>query len=261
MIKKGLPILILLFIVLTSCTQQKQLIYLKDVASDSTTTLIPNNNIPEYRIQQRDILYIKIMTLNEEMNNILNVGSSSSSSQLYQSETNLFINGYTVDDSGSVEIPILGKIKVLNSTIVEAQQAISEKADVYLKDANVFLKLMSFKYTILGEVNKPGTYNNYNNQLTILEAIGKSGDITPYGNRKKILILRPTQNGTKVYKVNLTDKDLLSSKSYYLLPNDIIYVEPIKSKIFQINMPSLGLLLSSITTLILVLNYINIHKV
>jgi len=120
----------------------------------------------------------------------------------------------------------------------------------------VNIKLISFKFTVIGEVRQPGTYTNYNNQLTVLEAIGMAGDITDYGNREKVLVVRPTKEGTYTYRINVQDKNLLQSEGYFLLPNDIVIVEPIKSKPFQLNLPTLSLLLTGISTLILVLSFI-----
>ncbi len=243
-------------IVHTSCTSHKQLVYLGNVDSVSADNFFPKNR-PDYRIQTRDILYIKVYSLNEEMSNLINQTVGSYQQNLYQNETSLFINGYTVSDSGYVEIPILGRIHVEDKTVNEATNAIRTRAGQYLKDVTVIVKLVSFKFSVIGEVNRPGTYNNYNNQLTVLEAISMAGDITDYGNRKKVLVLRPASTGTHTFRLDLTKKDILSSDGFYLLPNDIVYVEPIHTKTFRINTPTISLLLTSISTLILVLNFIS----
>jgi polysaccharide biosynthesis/export protein len=138
----------------------------------------------------------------------------------------------------------------------EAINAIRQRADRYLKDATVIVKLISFKISVIGEVNRPGTYNNFNNQLTVLEAISMAGDITDYGNRKMVLVLRPAADGTSTFRLDLTNSEILSSDGFFLLPNDIVYVEPIRNKSFRINMPAISLVFSSISTLILILNYI-----
>jgi polysaccharide biosynthesis/export protein len=250
-----LSILSSIIISFTSCTSHRQLVYLKNVDSVSGNNFYPKNP-PVYRIQNRDILYIKIYSLNEEMSDLINQSIGSYQQNLFQTETSLFINGYTVSDSGYVEIPILGKVAVVNKTLDEAIASIRERAMVYLKDATIIAKIISFKVSVLGEVNRPGTYTNFNNQLTVLEAISMAGDITDYGNRKKILVLRPSKNGTETFRLDLTNKKILSSDGVFLLPNDIVYVEPIQSKSFRINIPTFTLVLTSITTLILVLNFI-----
>jgi polysaccharide export outer membrane protein len=147
----------------------------------------------------------------------------------------------------------------VNLSIGEATAEIQKAADKLLKDATVQVKLLSFKFTVLGEVARPGTYRNFNNQLTVLEAIGTAGDITSFGNRERILVLRPGTAGTQTYRINLKTKELLSSEAFFLLPNDIVYVESIDSKIFQLNIPTVSLLIttlfSTISTTLLILNF------
>jgi polysaccharide export outer membrane protein len=280
-------LLVCLLVAISSCTSHRQLVYLKNVDSVSTETRINqgstksmkinsrvpddhnliNKNFseenyypksrPEYLIQTRDIMYVKIYSLNEEMSNMINQTIGTYQQNLFQNETSLFINGYTVSDSGNIEIPVLGKVRVAGKTMDAATISIKQRADQYLKDATVIVKLISFKVSVIGEVGRPGTYNNFNNQLTVLEAISMAGDITDYGNRKRVLVLRPTSNGTKSFRLDLTNSSILTSDGFFLLPNDIIYIEPIKSKSFRINMPTISLAFTSISTLILVLNYIN----
>ena len=252
---------ILLFILVTnliilSCTNQRQLIYLQGVDENSDTSFYAMNQL-DYWIQSQDILYIKVYTLNSEVSDLINQTSSSNQQNLFQNETSLYINGYTVNDSGYIEIPVLGRIKIINLTLDETIETIRQRADQYLKDATVIVKLISFKFTVMGEVNNPGIFRNFNNQLTVFEAISMAGDITDYGNRKKILVLRPSEKGTETFRLDLTNKNILTSEGFFLLPNDIVYVEPIKSKTFKLNIPNITLAFSSITTLILILSYIN----
>jgi polysaccharide export outer membrane protein len=247
---------VLLLSVFTSCTSHRQLVYLRNVDSLSAENYFPKTR-PEYHIQNRDILYIKVYSLNEEMSQLINQTMGTYQQNLFQNETSLFINGYAVSDSGYVELPVLGRIRVEGYTVDEATEAIRERAGMYLKDATIIVKLISFKVSVIGEVNRPGTYNNFNSQLTVLEAISMAGDITDYGNRQKILVLRPDDKGTRTFRLNLTSKDILTSEGFFLLPNDIVYVEPIQSKSFRINIPNFSLALTSISTLILVLNFIN----
>jgi polysaccharide export outer membrane protein len=249
-------LLMMAAIAFSSCTRQRQLVYLQHVDSLGAETFYPKTR-PEYRIQTRDILYIRIYTLNEEISNLINQTMGASQQNLFQNEPNLFVNGYSVNDSGCVEIPVLGQIAVANKTMDQAISTIRERAAQYLKDATIVVKLVSFKFSVLGEVNRPGTYSNFNNQLTVLEAISMAGDINDYGNRRQVLVLRPTRDGTRTFRLDLTNKSLLTSDGFFLLPNDIVYVQPIKSKMIKINIPTISLLLSGISTLILILNFTN----
>jgi len=255
-VKRILLILSAAALLMASCTSHRQLVYLKDVDMTSKEEFYEKNR-PEYRIQTRDILYVKIYSLNEEMSSLINQTIGSYQQNLFQNETSLFINGYAVSDSGYIEIPILGKIPIAGKKMDEAIASIRQRADHYLKDATVIVKLISFKISVIGEVNRPGTYNNFNNQLNVLEAISMAGDITDYGNRQRVHVLRPDANGTHTFSLDLTDRNILTSDGFYLLPNDVIYVEPIHSKSFRINLPTVSLFLTSVSTLILVLNYIN----
>lgn len=246
-----------------SCTSQKELMYLSNLDTTSVQQFFPMER-PSYRIQYQDILYVDIFTLNAEMNILLNPSSSTSSSQIYRDESNIYVYGYTVSDSGNISLPVLGDIKVYGLTIEEIKKSVQIRANQYLKDAIVNVKLLSFKFTVIGEVNRPGSYTNFNNQLTVLDAIGMGGDISDYGNRKRVLVLRPTKDGTQTYRINLQDKNLLQSEGYFLLPNDIVIVEPIKSKPFQLNIPTTTLIitttLSTLSTLVLLLTFINSTK-
>jgi polysaccharide export outer membrane protein len=254
MIKNILLTAFLIFLI-SSCTNQKQLVYLQNVDTQTTENIYFKQQV-NYKIQNQDILYIRILSIDDRTNDLINIASSRYQQNLFQNETSLFINGYSVNDSGYVDIPVIGEVYVLNKTVEEAKNAIKGKTDRYLINASVIVKLISFKFTVLGEVNRPGVFRNYNNQLTVLEAIGMAGDISDYGNRRRILVIRPTKSQTETFRIDLTNKNVLSSEGFFLLPNDIVYVEPIKSKTFRINIPTLSIFLSTMTTLILVLNFI-----
>jgi polysaccharide biosynthesis/export protein len=248
------------FIIITtlvSCTRYKDLVLLQNKKGDNTNTFIAIP--PEYKIQKRDVLYICVLSLNQEVTQVINSTSAMGANQL-TSDASMFIYGYNVSDSGFVEIPVIGKINVLDQTLEEAKIVIAKQAAVFVKDATIIVKLISFKYSVLGEVNHPGVYRNFNNQLTVLEAIGNAGDVTAYGNRHKIMVVRPGNEGTKTFRIDLTKTDILNSEGFFLLPNDIIYVEPVKSYNFKVNIQNISLLLSGISTLILVLNYIKISN-
>lgn len=247
--------IIFLIITFSSCTSKKQLTYLQDINRGHSEEFYPYE-FNEYRIQKQDVLYIRIISMNEDVNAMYNMSSGQNSQNMFQSEQAIFINGFTVDPEGNIEMPIIGKVHVENKTMEEAKLSISEAIGVYLKQPTIIVKLVSFKFTVLGEVNRPGTYKNYSNQLTVLEAIGMAGDISDYGDRKNILVLRPTKEGTQTFRFDLTKKDILSSDAFFLLPNDVVYVEPIGSKVFQLNIPSISLMMSTVSTLILILNFI-----
>lgn len=243
-----------LLVSIASCTRYKDLVLLQ--GTDHSDTTMFRATPPDYRIQNRDILFIRIYSLNQEMTQIINATNTLTQSQ-FTNEAGLYIYGYNVSDSGFVEIPIIGQIMVQGKTLEDAKSAIATQTEKFLKDATVVVKLISFKFSVLGEVNNPGVYQNYNNQLTVLEAISKAGDISPYGDRKRILVIRPTPEGTETYQLDLTDKELLNSEGFFLLPNDIVYAEPVRSYNFRVNIPTISVILAGISTLVLVLSFVD----
>ena len=248
--------IVLLLLIFSSCTTQKQLTYLQDIDT-IPSPVFPRQESPDYRIRVGDILYVKISSLDPRVNEIYNPNFSQNQVNMFNNDQSLYIYGYSVNDTGYVDIPLLGTIRVEGLTIEEATRAIKDQTNRILRDASATVKLLSFKYSVLGEVSRPGMYTNFNDQLTVLEALSRAGDINEYGNRKKVLVLRPTKdNKTITYKLDLTRSNFLSSDAFYLLPNDIVYVKPLKSKPFRLNIPVLSLILTSISTLILVLSFI-----
>ena len=252
------PRILLLFIIIlsiSSCTRYRDIVYLQNENNKSDTTDFFPYQVPTYKIQKRDILYIRILSMNREVMELVNTAPVSATN-MYTNDASFYIYGYNVNDSGDVEIPMIGKVNVVDKTLEEAKKAILLQTTKYLKDPTVIVKLISFKVSVIGEVTKPGTYQNYNNQLTVLEAISQAGDISAFGNRRKIQVIRPGVGGTKIMHLDLTDKDILKSEGFYLLPNDIVYVEPVKSKNFRNNIPTMSLALGAISTFILLLNFL-----
>lgn len=251
------PLFIILIVAaMVSCTRYKDLVLLQENEALKADSLgYYPYQVPAYRIQQRDILYVRIISMNREVSEVMNA-TPTTAANIFNNEASFYLYGYNVSDSGYVEIPIVGKVHVVGKTLEEAKKLIEHQTFLYLKDPTVIVKLISFKYSVLGEVNRPGIYTNFNNQLTVLEAISQAGDISPFGERRKVMVIRPGVDGTQTHRLDLTDKAILVSDGFFLLPNDIVYVEPVKSRNFRNNIPIWTLFLTSITTFILVLNYI-----
>lgn len=245
-----------------SCTSQQKLAYLvnlPEAVKGETFTM----DIPDYRIQYRDIIYLTVraMGANGSIVDLLSSGAGSSGGTGGIYESSQYLIGYDVNSEGNIVIPAIGKIKVSGYTLEEIKNLVQKETDKVFKNATVECKLLSFKFTVIGEVRSPGAYINYNNYLTVLEAVGRAGGINDYGRRDKVLVVRPVENGTKTFTLNLQDKNILSSEAYFLLPNDVVIVEPEKQKIFNMNLPTVSFILTSITSLItttlLLINYFN----
>ena len=254
------PILLTALLLANSCTSQKKLAYLNNLpetGGQETFTM----DIPDYKIQPRDILYItiKAMTPDGLIKDFLS-GGNSGGIGLFGGESGGALSGYDVDSKGFIELPAIGQIKVSGLSLEETREAIQEKAGTVFRNSTVECKLLSFKFTVIGEVGSPGAYINYNNYLTVLEAIGRAGGVGDYGNRNRVLVVRPIDKGTKTFRISLQDKNILSSEAYFILPNDVVIVEPLKQKIFNMNLPTISFIISSITGTIsmtlLLINYL-----
>jgi polysaccharide export outer membrane protein len=258
--KQLLLILTTASLLLASCTSQKKLAYLNNLpetGGEETFTM----SIPDYKIQPRDILYItvKAMTPAGTIVDFLSTSGGSGGIYVSQGESGGYIYGYDVNPEGNVVLPAVGSIKVGGLTLEEARATLQTTADKVFKNSTVECKLLSFKFTVIGEVRAPGTYINYNNYLTVLEAIGRAGGVGDYGNRNRVLVVRPQDKGSKTFRLNLQDKNILSSEAYFLLPNDVVIIEPLSQKIFNMNLPTFSFILTStlsaITTTLLLINY------
>jgi polysaccharide export outer membrane protein len=217
-------------------------------------------NIPDYRVQYRDILYItaKAMTPEGAIEDLLQ-GAQQSQSNYMRDEASQYITGYNITKEGKIFLPVIGEVLVEDSTIDQVRILLQSEADKYFNNTYVDVKLLSFKFTVLGEARSPGTYVNYNNYLTVLEAVGRAGGVGDYGRRDRVLVVRPTEEGSKTYRINLQDKDLLTSEAYFLQPNDVVIIEPVGHKIFNMNLPTISFALttvsSAITTTLLLINF------
>ncbi len=250
-----LPIAGLILSLTLSCTTQKNLTYLQDPDETETEKVYPFMQ-PEYKLQKQDLLYVDISSSNAEMTALIEGSQVGGSQNMNLQAGSGYLMGYSIDEAGCIEIPALGKVEVLGKTMDEATQAIKTRSLEVLKDSRVSVKLLSFQITVLGEVNIPGSFTNYKKQLTILEAIGMAGDITVYGNRGSVLVLRSKPEGTVTYRVNLKNRNLLSSEAYYLLPNDLVIVEPMKTKFLSVNSPTISLLFTTVSMAILITNFV-----
>jgi polysaccharide export outer membrane protein len=259
---KSLPSILLAALLLTaSCTSQRDLAYLTNLPETGGEQFFPMD-IPDYKIQHRDILYItvKAMTPDGTIQDFLSSGGgrTSMSSSAY-GEAGQYLSGYDVNFNGEILVPVLGIIKVGGNTLEESRKIIQDVTNRHFNNATVECKLLSFKFTVIGEVRGPGTYVNYNNYLTALEAVGRAGGIGDYGRRDKLLVVRPVEGGTKTYTLNLQDKAILSNEAYFLLPNDVVIVQPQDKKIFNLNFPTFSAILATatsvLTTTLLLINY------
>ena len=240
---------------LTSCVSQKKMLYFQNetMLNDSTFTSIEYENERhfDYKIQPGDILYVRIASLDEKFASYFNTSSSSNS----VNGNSLYINGYNVDAEGYVELPIVGKVQVKDETVADIQKNLQLLMNEYLKETVVYVKLGIFNITILGEVAKPGQYQVYQSDINIFQAMALAGNATDFANKSKIKIIHQTPQGSQIVRININDADVLSSPHYYLKPNDIVYVEPLKSKQYGFTALPYGTIFSAISLIVTCLTF------
>ena len=210
---------------LASCsTPLQEVTYL--YGTDTGITLPDGPKPDEYRVRPNDQLFIQVISddpLNAAFLNLIN--SQSNTGNLGSSANSLELITFLVDEQGSISYPQLGEIKVEGLTTAGVRDIIQQKVNNYLESASVFVKLVNRNITVLGEVRNPGQKLMVKNMLTIFEALGTAGDITDYGNRKNVKLIRELPDGKHIAEIDLTDPYLIGSPYYYILPHDIIYVE------------------------------------
>jgi len=241
--KSGIYALILLIILFSSCSSTKKTKYFQDIPDSGRLKIIAKAEYIEPRIQSDDILVVIVQTVDPQASGIINSGNVNSggsmpgyaampSATLNAPLTNLSNSlGYLVDKDGNITMPILGKITVMGLTTAEARQVIFNVADRFYKDPSVIVRYANFRINVAGEVLRPGTYIMPNEKVSILDAISMAGDLTVYGKRDNVLLIRENPDGTRTpYRVNLKKSDFMSSPFFFLRQNDYIYVEPSPSK-------------------------------
>ena len=216
-----------------SCVPQKKMIYLKDAEMLSTTQSkdYVNDRTVNYKLQPGDNLYIRaINTIDNQSASSFNGDNNGTRSTNSFSESGIYLTSYTIDEEGCIELPLAGKIEVKNLTLEQAKDKMQNAIDHYMNQTMLVVKLTNFNLTLLGEVNKPGMYKIYQSQINLFEAISMAGNMTNFAKRDEVKIIRQTDDGSEIITVDMGRADILESPYYYLKPNDIIIVDPLKIK-------------------------------
>jgi polysaccharide export outer membrane protein len=216
----------------SSCTSYKNIPYFTDFPDTAKHTFVETQAFKSPVIKPDDLLNITIVTVDPEITALLN--SANIVTQSIGSTTSLtpqFVSGYLVDKNGEVELPFTGKVKLAGSTTVEAREVVRTAMMQYVKNPIVNIKFSNFKVTVMGEVTKPATYIMPTEKVTLFDALSQAGDLTIYGRRENVLVIRDTLDNRKnMVHLDLNSKDIMNSPYFFLQPNDVVYVEPGKSK-------------------------------
>jgi len=239
----------------TGCRSTKNIKYLDDTYKNELLTDIPGEHI-KYKIKPGDILYVSIKCMNKDLNYLFNpeegmqLSSNFSYFAKFESQKQTSIYGYTVDKEGNITLPLIGEINVAGHFKQDIESVVKLRADQYLKNTTVKVKLLNYRVIVLGEVENPGVYFNYNDNLTILDALAMANGNSDYANIKEVTIMRAESNGKRIYHLDLTKKKSLSSPAFYLQPNDYIIVNPNRSKNVPLNYQITSLFIYSLGTII-----------
>lgn len=221
-----LLMIFLALIFMSSCGSVKHtdMIMLETIQNEVTAI----DSLPALKIRTDDILGIQVTSRNPQTVQafyLVREGTASAGETALGSQ-----QGYRVDEEGNIYLPFLGKVKAAGKTILQLRQEITDGLNSYIPDASVQVRFQNFRVTLLGEVFRPNTYIIPNERLTILEAIGMAGDFTPYARRNSVLVIRERNDIREFARINTQNRDLFTSPYFYLRPNDIVYVEPLKAK-------------------------------
>ncbi len=232
--------------------------------SNGTMTVIPY----AYKLQKGDILYVALTTDDEKLNKIFVPNGGGANMQIQQGQgvagSMLYFVGFTIDANGDIEFPYLGKITVHGKTIEEAKEVIQVELKKFFKFFFLQVKVAEFKFSVLGFVNRPGQFFFQQNKVNIFEAISQAGELQGMSKKMEIQLYRQYPDGIRMHTIDLTDRSIINSPFYYIQPNDLVYIVPLKSRTlgdmsslqtsFGVVAPLLGTLLLVLNTFILVKN-------
>lgn len=232
---------------LASCAQVKNIAYFQDKAIDHPEEIDKHGGIV---IQPKDMISIVVSSRNPELATMFNlpVVSYQAGSEIVTEGGQQKLMGYVVDNDGYIDFPVLGKIMVSGMTRWELSNEIKQTLlkEGYLNDAVVTVEFMNFKVSVLGEVNNPGTYTIEGDKVTVLQALSLAGDLTIFGKRENVTVIRELDGERVFYNIDLCSVDMFKSPAYNLLQNDIVYVEPSEIKARQSTLDDKGLRMTSI---------------
>lgn len=231
-------LLIFLIFLLSSCSVTKKIAYFQDIDAEGRVPLEKEGVFDELTIHTDDILSISIVTIDATTSMPVNQLAAQNVNTPLSSANPAGLSsasGFLVDKNGEIDISVVGKVKVAGLTTYEARELIKTKASVVYRDPNVQVRYANFKVTVLGEVARPSSYVLPNEKVSVLDALGMAGDLTIFGRRENVLLIRVVDGKKKFARLDLNSSQLFNSPFYYLKQNDVIYVEPNKGKAASLN--------------------------
>lgn len=228
---------------MSSCIPKKKLLYVRDTKENKDINEYVNIR-PEKKIQPFDNIYIRVSSIDEKTNDVF----SNQTRMASQADINLV--SYTVNQSGYIDFPFVGEIYVKEMTLQDAMKEIEKEISQYLPDISVTVKYVNNTVSVLGEVRQAGEHIFYRDQITIFQAFSLAGGFSDYGDMERVVLIREANNKIDYYYLDLTDKAIVSSKFYYIIPNDVLIVKPINAKFRNLSLINVPIFLTTITTFV-----------
>jgi polysaccharide export outer membrane protein len=224
---------------LVACQSTKNVTYFQDISALGQSELSTSAKYIEPVIQSDDILSISVFTIDPTTNMVVNQAASQAISTTSGSISTLAAtpptSGFLVDKNGEIDLSIIGKVKVMGLTTSQARDLIKDRASVVYTNPNVQVRFANFKVTILGEVTRPASYVIPNEKVTVLDALGLAGDLTIFGKRENVILIRENAGKKEFARLSLNSKEIFNSPYFYLKQNDVLYIEPNKGKAASLN--------------------------
>jgi polysaccharide export outer membrane protein len=239
---------LILSVLISGCAAKRDLVYFSNLNQINSVSEAPGQ---------------EVIIAAGDMVNVTVISASLESDKLFQTNTNNGVTnvGYKVNAAGNITLPLIGEIHIAGMTTTQAEHAITQQLSKQIKNPGVEVKITNFKVTVVGEVNKPSTFTIPDGNINLIEALGLAGDMTVYGKRENVLVIRQ-ENGTKIIKrLNLNDVDVIRSPYFNLKQNDIVYVEPDRSKAVEYsqNTRLMPLVIASISALAVLVAVLKTH--
>lgn len=254
-IKFSLIITTTMLLMFTGCVTQSDLEYMQ--AKDKNIKAFKEADLTDYKLKPNDDLYITITSLDEVNTNVFtSTGSQQNFTASSISPYGASLVSYTVNKEGILQLPIIGSLNVKDKTLSQVSSIIKDSLTNILNQPLVTVKLVNRYISVLGEVRNAGHFSYAQDKLTIYDAIGLAGDMTIYADRKEVILARNENEKNVIIRIDLTQPEIMGSDYYYLRPNDMVYVKPLKKRIWGMTQFPYAIILSTITTGLLLYNVI-----